>query len=68
MTNDRRMTVLMRRILPFLAAGHLADSLANDRTWSLLGVRRLMTLIGLMGPGLFLLAFVQVSNLHFAVV
>ncbi|CAG0907555.1 unnamed protein product, partial [Cyprideis torosa] len=50
-----------------IGAGHLADWLATERRWSLLAVRRLMTLLGLMGPGIFLLAFSQVSSLALAV-
>lgn len=47
-------------------AGHLADSLIA-RKWTVLSVRRLMTSIGLIGPGIFLLCFCAVNNLWFAV-
>ncbi len=50
-----------------LAAGHFADSLIQNR-WSVLSVRRLMTAIGLLGPGLFMLLFISVDNLLLAVV
>jgi len=50
-----------------VAAGHFADSLIQNR-WSVLSVRRLMTAIGLLGPGLFMLLFISVDNLLLAVV
>jgi hypothetical protein len=50
-----------------LAAGHFADSLIQNR-WTVLSVRRLMTAIGLLGPGLFMLLFISVDNLLLAVV
>lgn len=50
----------------FIVAGHSADSLIQKR-WSVLSIRRLMTNIGLVGPGAFLLAFCAVDNLLAAV-
>lgn len=50
-----------------ILAGHFADTLVS-RKWSVLSVRRLMTSIGLFGPGIFLLAFCAVDNLLAAVV
>lgn len=50
----------------YSAAGHSADNLIQKR-WSVLSVRRLMTNIGLIGPGAFLLAFCAVDNLLLAV-
>lgn len=50
-----------------MAAGHLADSLIT-RKWTVLSVRRLMTSIGLLGPGIFLLCFCAVNNMLFAVI
>ncbi|RZF44243.1 hypothetical protein LSTR_LSTR003883 [Laodelphax striatellus] len=50
-----------------IVAGHFADTLISKR-WSVLSVRRLMTSIGLLGPGVFLLAFCAVDNLLAAVV
>lgn len=49
-------------------AGHFADTLVGERKWTVLSVRRLMTSIGLLGPGVFLLAFCTVDNLLSAVV
>lgn len=49
------------------AAGHFADSLITQHKWTVLSVRRLMTSIGLMGPGLFILFFSAVTNLPLAV-
>lgn len=48
-------------------AGHCADSLITQYKWTVLSVRRLMTSIGLMGPGLFILFFSAVNNLPLAV-
>ncbi len=48
------------------AAGHLSDALIADK-WTVLSVRRLMTSIGLLGPGIFLLFFSAVNNLLLAV-
>ncbi|XP_046416525.1 sodium-dependent phosphate transport protein 1, chloroplastic-like isoform X1 [Neodiprion fabricii] len=50
-----------------IVAGHSADNLIQKR-WSVLSVRRLMTSIGLIGPGAFLLAFCAVDNLLAAVI
>ncbi|KAF6200696.1 hypothetical protein GE061_005140 [Apolygus lucorum] len=50
-----------------IMAGHYADKLVNKK-WSVLSVRRLMTSIGLIGPGISLLAFCAVDNLLAAVV
>lgn len=49
-----------------IGAGHLADTLIGRR-WTVLSVRRLMTSVGLIGPGIFLLAFCAVDNLLAAV-
>jgi hypothetical protein len=43
----------------------MADSLIA-RKWSVLSVRRLMTAVGLLGPGIFLLFFSAVNNLALA--
>jgi len=63
--------LLVNKCSPFylflLVAGHSADTLIQKR-WSVLSVRRLMTNIGLIGPGAFLLAFCAVDNLLAAVV
>ncbi|CAF3900382.1 unnamed protein product [Rotaria sp. Silwood1] len=50
-----------------VAAGHFADFLIQNR-WTLLSVRRLMTAIGLLGPGLFMLMFISVDSLFLAFV
>lgn len=50
-----------------VVSGHFADSLVS-RKWTVLSVRRLMTCIGLIGPGIFLLCFYAVNNLLAAVV
>lgn len=50
-----------------IGAGHWADKLVANG-WPLLSVRRLMTSLGLIGPGLFLLAFCAVNNLAAAVI
>ncbi|KAG8194889.1 hypothetical protein JTE90_029180 [Oedothorax gibbosus] len=50
-----------------VVSGHFADSLVS-RKWTVLSVRRLMTCIGLIGPGIFLLCFSAVNNLLAAVV
>ncbi|XP_012249006.1 sodium-dependent phosphate transport protein 1, chloroplastic isoform X1 [Bombus impatiens] len=50
-----------------IVAGHSADNLIQKR-WPVLSVRRLMTNIGLIGPGAFLLAFCAVDNLLAAVI
>ena len=48
------------------AAGHLSDALIANK-WTVLSVRRLMTSIGLLGPGIFLLFFSAVNNILLAV-
>ncbi|KAJ8680366.1 hypothetical protein QAD02_016153 [Eretmocerus hayati] len=50
-----------------IVASHGADNLIQKR-WPVLSVRRLMTNIGLIGPGAFLLAFCAVDNLLAAVI
>ncbi|GFS88905.1 ascorbate transporter, chloroplastic [Nephila pilipes] len=50
-----------------VVSGHFADSLIS-RKWTVLSVRRLMTCIGLVGPGIFLLCFNAVNNLLAAVI
>ncbi|KAK3592163.1 hypothetical protein CHS0354_019454 [Potamilus streckersoni] len=50
-----------------VVAGHFADSLIVKHKWTVLSVRRLMTSVGLMGPGLFILFFSAVNNLPLAV-
>ncbi|XP_018897871.1 uncharacterized protein [Bemisia tabaci] len=50
-----------------VVAGHYADILITQR-WSVLSVRRLMSSIGLIGPGVFLLMFCAVDNLLAAVI
>lgn len=49
-----------------VVAAHFADALIANK-WTVLSVRRLMTSIGLLGPGLFILFFSAVNNLHIAV-
>ncbi|CAH1772740.1 unnamed protein product [Owenia fusiformis] len=50
-----------------MAAGHFADALVSKK-WTVLSVRRLMTSIGLLGPGLFILFFSGVKSLAWAVI
>ncbi|KAK4878451.1 hypothetical protein RN001_010957 [Aquatica leii] len=50
-----------------VASGHVADNLLLRSGWSVLNVRRLMTSIGLVGPGLFLAIFCVVNELPLAV-
>jgi len=50
-----------------VASGHVADNLLLRSGWSVLSVRRLMTSIGLVGPGLFLAIFCVVDELPLAV-
>lgn len=58
---------MYKKLLNFsTGAGHLADTLIG-RQWTVLSVRRLMTSIGLIGPGIFLLVFCTVDNLLAAV-
>ncbi|KAK2168532.1 hypothetical protein LSH36_16g08005 [Paralvinella palmiformis] len=49
-----------------MAAGHFADALIA-RKWTVLSVRRLMTSVGLIGPGIFIVFFSGVNNLVLAV-
>ncbi|KAB7503536.1 Ascorbate transporter, chloroplastic [Armadillidium nasatum] len=49
-----------------IAWGHLADQLVTVG-WPILKVRKLMTLLGLAGPGICLVFFPEVSNLLVAV-
>lgn len=50
-----------------MVAGHCADKLITQSKWTVLSVRRLMTSIGLIGPGIFILFFSAVNNLPLAV-
>ncbi|XP_026285662.1 uncharacterized protein LOC113211496 [Frankliniella occidentalis] len=50
-----------------ILSGHFADTLVLRR-WTVLSVRRLMTTLGLLGPGIFLLAFCAVDNMLAAVI
>jgi len=50
-----------------VVAGHFADALIASK-WTVLSVRRLMTSIGLLGPGIFLLFFSAVNNLVLALI
>ena len=54
-------------LLKRIVAGHLADSLVKSN-WSVYSVRRLMTSIGLVGPAICLLIFMNVENLFTAIV
>jgi len=49
-----------------IVAGHLADSLISGN-WTVLSVRRLMTSIGLIGPSIFMLLFMNVENIILAI-
>ncbi|XP_053395417.1 sialin-like [Mercenaria mercenaria] len=67
-------THIMLTAVPYLmnsvvgvVAGHCADSLITHYKWTVLSVRRLMTSIGLMGPGIFILFFSAVNDLPLAV-
>ena len=51
---------------PVAVAGHFADALIANK-WTVLSVRRLMTTIGMLGPGIFLLFFSAVNNLMLAI-
>lgn len=44
-------------------AGHFADNLISERKWSILSVRRLMTVIGLFGSGCCMLLFSSLNSL-----
>lgn len=50
-----------------VVSGHLADWLIA-RNWSILSVRRIMTFVGLFGPGIFLICFCTVNSLLYAVI
>ncbi|ESO09538.1 hypothetical protein HELRODRAFT_97629 [Helobdella robusta] len=50
-----------------VVAGHFADALIL-RKWTVLSVRRLMTVLGLIGPGVFIIFFSAVNNLVLAVI
>jgi hypothetical protein len=69
-----KSTALSLTAIPYLInslasifAGHVADSLINGN-WTVLSVRRLMTTIGLIGPSVFILIFMNVESLHMAMV
>ncbi|VDP91488.1 unnamed protein product [Echinostoma caproni] len=49
-----------------IAAGHIADHFIQ-RQWSVLAVRRLMTCIGLAGPGLLMFLFSSYSTVYSAI-
>ncbi|KAF6017556.1 hypothetical protein EB796_024161 [Bugula neritina] len=49
-----------------VAAGHVADKLISQYRWPILKVRRLMTGIGLIGPGIFMLWFSNIDHLKLA--
>lgn len=51
-----------------IISGHVADGLLQNKNWSVLNVRRLMTSIGLVGPALFLAIFCVVDHLALAVI
>ncbi|RWS07298.1 sodium-dependent phosphate transport protein 1: chloroplastic-like protein [Dinothrombium tinctorium] len=50
-----------------VVSGHFADYLIS-RKWTILSVRRLMTAIGLFGPGIFLICFCAVNKLFYAII
>ncbi|XP_064604930.1 uncharacterized protein LOC135470105 [Liolophura sinensis] len=50
-----------------VAAGHFADRLIANK-WTVLSVRRLMTSLGLLGPGVFILVFSALHNLPLAMI
>lgn len=60
------MPYLMNSLIS-VASGHLADSLIVQRRWSVLSVRRLMTGVGLLGPGIFTLCFIGIDRVFLAV-
>jgi hypothetical protein len=60
------MRKVILNIIVFLVAGHFADSLIMSN-WTVLSVRRIMTLIGLVGPAIFMLIFMTVDNLVLAI-
>lgn len=51
-----------------IGVGHLADNLVNRHRLSLVGVRKLCTVIGLVGPALLLFMVATVSHLYSAVI
>ncbi|CAL8098308.1 unnamed protein product [Calicophoron daubneyi] len=64
---------IMFTALPYLSnsigsivAGHIADTFIQ-RHWSVIAVRRLMTCIGLFGPGLLLFAFSASTSITVAI-
>lgn len=50
----------------FSAAGHIADHFIQ-RQWSVLAVRRLMTGIGLAGPGILMFLFSSYTTTYSAI-
>jgi len=50
-----------------IVAGHLADSLISGK-WTVLSIRRLMTMIGLIGPAVCMLIFMTVESLQMAII
>ena len=50
----------------YLVAGHLADSMIMGN-WTILSVRRTMTMIGLIGPAIFMLLFMSVETFGLAI-
>lgn len=68
-TNDIMFTAipyLLNSVIGVIA-GHFADALIAQK-WTLLSVRRMMTCLGLVCPGVFLLFFSAVNNLALAVI
>lgn len=61
------IVILIYCLIQLSVAGHLADGLIA-RKWTVLSVRRLMTVIGLIGPAICLLLFCAMKSLLFAVV
>ena len=58
-------SILCSHTIMILAAGHVADALIANN-WTVLSVRRLMTTIGLIGPGIFMVFFSSVNNIVLA--
>lgn len=52
--------------LSSIVAGHFADSLIMGN-WTILSVRRIMTSIGLIGPAIFMLLFMNVESFQLAI-
>lgn len=50
-----------------IVSGHLADSLISSN-WTVLSVRRIMTLIGLIGPSIFIVVFMTAESLQMAII